>query len=59
VEGAALEFCQVVTQGRNIVDVDLTLVGEVAEKWMSIAQCFAGVPETPPQLGRRAWHQDL
>ncbi|MDE0728413.1 MAG: TIGR03084 family metal-binding protein [Alphaproteobacteria bacterium] len=59
VEGAALEFCQVVTQGRNIADVDLTLVGEEAEKWMSIAQCFAGVPETPPQPGHRVWHQDL
>jgi uncharacterized protein (TIGR03084 family) len=55
VEGAALEFCQVVTQSRNIADVDLTVVGEVAEKWMAIAQCFAGVPEIPPKPGHRAW----
>ena len=55
VAGSALEFCQVVTQGRNIADVDLTVVGAVAEKWMAIAQCFAGVPETPPKRGHRAW----
>ncbi len=55
VAGAALEFCQVVTQGRNIADVDLSVVGEVAEKWMSIAQCFAGAPEQPPKPGHRAW----
>mgnify|MGYP003977109025 FL=1 len=53
VEGDAAEFCHVVTQGRNIADVNLTVVGEPAEKWMAIAQCFAGPPEDPPAAGTR------
>lgn len=53
VEGSAVEFCHVVTQGRNIADVDLTVVGEPAIKWMAVAQCFAGPPETPPAQGSR------
>jgi len=53
VEGDAVEFCQVVTQSRNIADVHLTVVGEVATEWMSIAQCFAGNAETPPPPGTR------
>jgi uncharacterized protein (TIGR03084 family) len=53
VEGSAVEFCHVVTQGRNIADVRLTVVGSVAEKWMVIAQCFAGPPQMPPEPGTR------
>ncbi len=53
VEGDAVEFCHVVTQGRNIADVNLTVVGEPAQKWMEIAQCFAGPPEDPPSPGSR------
>jgi uncharacterized protein (TIGR03084 family) len=53
VEGDATEFCQVVTQVRNIADTKLRVVGEVAKRWMSIAQCFAGPPETPPPPGAR------
>ncbi len=53
VEGNATEFCQVVTQVRNISDTSLAVVGETAEKWMSIAQCFAGPPEDPPLPGTR------
>lgn len=53
VAGSAVEFCHVVTQGRNIADVNLTVAGEPAEKWMSIAQCFAGPPENPPAPGSR------
>ncbi len=53
VEGDAVEFCHVVTQGRNIQDVNLTVVGEPAQKWMDIAQCFAGPPEDPPAPGSR------
>ncbi len=53
VEGDAAEFCHVVTQGRNIADVDLTVVGEPATKWMAIAQCFAGPPQDPPARGAR------
>ena len=51
--GDAVEFCHVVTQGRNIADVNLTVKGEPAQKWMAIAQCFAGPPEDPPAKGHR------
>jgi uncharacterized protein (TIGR03084 family) len=53
VEGLASEFCHVVTQGRNIADTRLQVVGETATRWMAIAQCFAGGPEDPPHPGRR------
>ena len=55
IEGPALDFCQVVTQGRNIAEVNLDVSGEVANAWMEIAQCFAGPPETPPPPGQRGW----
>ncbi|MEM9682889.1 MAG: TIGR03084 family metal-binding protein [Pseudomonadota bacterium] len=53
VEGDAVAFCQVVTQVRNIKDTDLAVSGETAERWMSLAQCFAGPPEDPPAPGAR------
>ena len=53
IEGSAVEFCQVVTQVRNIADTALRVAGETATAWMSIAQCFAGPPENPPQPGSR------
>ncbi|MBT5442871.1 MAG: TIGR03084 family protein, partial [Gammaproteobacteria bacterium] len=53
VTGDAVEFCHVVTQGRNIADVNLDVVGEPATLWMNIAQCFAGPPEDPPAPGSR------
>ena len=53
VSGEASEFCQVVAQTRNIADTALTVVGEVAIEWMSMAQCFAGPAETPPPPGTR------
>ena len=40
IEGRALDFCRVVTQGRNIADVALDIRGEAAKAWMEIAQCF-------------------
>lgn len=55
VRGDAVEFAHVVTQGRNIADVNLDVRGENAERWMEIAQCFAGPPETPPDPGHRSW----
>jgi len=55
IEGSAVEFCHVVTQGRNIADVHLTVVGDTAKQWMARAQCFAGGPENPPKPGERAW----
>lgn len=53
VEGSATEFCQLVTQTRNIADTGLEVVGPNATRWMQIAQCFAGPPETPPAHGTR------
>ncbi len=53
IEGMAEDFCQVVTQVRNIQDVKLTVKGSIAEEWMSIAQCFAGQAQTPPKPGTR------
>ena len=55
IAGSALEFCHVVTQGRNIADTSLEVTGEVATKWMAIAQCFAGGPVDPPKPGARNW----
>lgn len=53
VEGDALDFCQVVTQVRNVADTALTVTGHPARTWMRIAQCFAGPPEDPPAPGTR------
>jgi uncharacterized protein (TIGR03084 family) len=53
IEGAASEFCQVVTQVRNVADTRLRVSGETARRWMAIAQCFAGGPEDPPAPGTR------
>ena len=53
VTGDAVSFCQVVTQTRNVADTALTVDGDTAHHWMSIAQCFAGPPETPPAPGTR------
>ena len=53
VEGSASEFCQVVTQVRNIADTQIRVIGPIATDWMSKAQCFAGAPETPPAPGTR------
>lgn len=53
VEGSAVEFCQVVTQVRNVRDTSLDVRGESAIRWMEIAQCFAGPPADPPAPGLR------
>jgi uncharacterized protein (TIGR03084 family) len=53
IEGAAVEFCQVVAQTRNIADTALKVSGAIAQAWMAIAQCFAGPPENPPSPGAR------
>ncbi len=53
IDGLAEEFCQVVTQVRNIADTKLRVEGKIANQWMSIAQCFAGPPENPPPPGTR------
>ncbi|MEZ5659450.1 MAG: TIGR03084 family metal-binding protein [Burkholderiaceae bacterium] len=53
IEGLASEFCQVVTQVRSVGDTSLAVTGVVANRWMAIAQCFAGQVETPPAPGVR------
>ena len=53
VEGSAAGFCQVVTQVRSLADTDLRVTGDVANRWMSIAQCFAGPVSDPPAPGTR------
>jgi uncharacterized protein (TIGR03084 family) len=53
IEGKAVEFCQVVTQVRNIADTTLQVSGKTATSWMAIAQCFAGPPENPPAPSTR------
>lgn len=53
IEGSATEFCQVVTQTRNIADTELAVRGDVAIRWMAFAQCFAGPPQDPPPPGSR------
>ncbi len=59
IEGAAEDFCQVVTQVRNIADTSLRVIGPNATDWMSKAQCFAGAAQPPPAPGtritRKAW----
>ena len=53
VDGSAVEFAQVVTQVRNVADTALATQGENAERWLALAQCFAGKPEDPPAPGTR------
>jgi uncharacterized protein (TIGR03084 family) len=44
VTGSALDFCLLVTQRRAPEDLGLTVVGDDAQEWVRIAQCFAGAP---------------
>lgn len=48
VTGDVEEFCLVVTQRRHVADTHLQVEGELARRWMEIAQVFAG----PPGPGR-------
>ena len=52
IRGSALGFCLVVTQRRHCADTDLVITGDTAEKWMSVAQCFAGPPTLGPEPGK-------
>lgn len=56
ITGNAAEFCQVVTQCRNIADTSLEVTGDIAQQWMAVAQCFAGPPQEPPAPGIRKKH---
>jgi uncharacterized protein (TIGR03084 family) len=48
VTGSAEDFCALVTQRRPRAELDVTAVGADAQKWLMIAQAFAG----PPGAGR-------
>ncbi|MBY0287926.1 MAG: TIGR03084 family protein [Mycobacteriaceae bacterium] len=48
VTGSAQDFCMLVTQRRPRSQLDLTVTGADAERWLGIAQAFAG----PPGPGR-------
>ena len=54
VRGAAVDFCLVVTQRRNVADTSLVVEGPPATEWLSIAQCFAGAATDPPTAVRSA-----
>ena len=48
VRGSAYDFCLLVTQRRHRADLDLVATGPDADRWLDIAQAFAG----PPGAGR-------
>ncbi len=50
VRGSAWDFCLRVTQRRHRDDLDLVAVGADADRWLDLAQAFAG----PPGDGREA-----
>jgi uncharacterized protein (TIGR03084 family) len=50
VTGSAYDFCLLVTQRVHRDDTDLVAVGADADRWLDIAQCFAG----PAGEGRKA-----
>lgn len=50
VTGSALDLCLLATQRINRADTDLVATGPDADRWLDIAQCFAG----PPGEGRKA-----
>lgn len=53
VRGSAVAFAQVVTQVRHVSDNPLHIHGEMAQRWMAWAQCFAGPPVDPSAAGTR------
>jgi uncharacterized protein (TIGR03084 family) len=52
VKGNALNFCLAVTQRRHLDDCGLTVAGNLATEWMSIAQAFAGAPGVGREKGQ-------
>jgi hypothetical protein len=53
VRGSAYDFCLLVTQRRHRDDLDLVATGPDADRWLDIAQAFAGPPGggREPQAG--------
>lgn len=55
VAGSALDLALVVTRRRHRSDTGLSVVGPMAEKWLSVAQAYAGPPgpgRAPGQFSR-------
>jgi uncharacterized protein (TIGR03084 family) len=52
ISGTALDFCLLVTQRRLLDDLSLSVVGDAAHEWMSIAQAFAGEPSLTDEARR-------
>ena len=52
VRGSAYDFCLRVTQRRHRDDLDLVAVGPDADRWLDIAQAFAGPPGNGREAGR-------
>ncbi|KAA5826016.1 TIGR03084 family metal-binding protein [Saccharopolyspora hirsuta] len=52
VTGPALDFCLLVTQRRHRDDLSVTATGRTAERWLPIAQAFAGDPGPGRQPSR-------
>ncbi|WP_067816849.1 TIGR03084 family metal-binding protein [Actinomadura kijaniata] len=48
VSGPALDFCLLVTRRRHRADLSVTAVGEDADRWLDVAQAFAGPPGGDP-----------
>ena len=55
IAGEATDFCLVATQRRHVDDTGLAVAGPIAARWMTIAQCIAGPPQSGPQPGERRW----
>lgn len=54
IAGPALDFCLRVTRRRHRADLHLLATGEDADRWLDIAQAFAGPPgqDRPPSAAR-------
>jgi uncharacterized protein (TIGR03084 family) len=48
ITGPAEDFCYMVTQRRPLSSLDIVAVGDDANRWLTLAQAFAG----PPGAGR-------
>jgi uncharacterized protein (TIGR03084 family) len=44
ITGSAEDFCFLITQRRALNTLDITAVGDDAQRWVGIAQAFAGPP---------------
>jgi uncharacterized protein (TIGR03084 family) len=53
VRGTAEDFCLLVTQRRHLEDTGLQYSNGAAQRWLSMAQCFAGPPANGPAPGMR------